>query len=140
MTREKAARLSNPHIQEILRAYAQGKTIEFCHSYFEVWSECSGGPDPQDDLNATYRIKPEPKLRPWKSSEVPVGALLKHNNDTVHRYLILDVDDEGVTVHFRNSLRNFESAHIAFGLLVKWHSHSLDGGKTWSPCGILEAQ
>src|SRR5271157_4351377 len=49
-----------------------------------------------------YRIKPTPKLRPWKPEEVPVGALMKLNSWT---RLILGVYEGGILMHHPESPR-----------------------------------
>jgi len=120
---------------ELKKAHKKGKVIQCANKGIDNWDDCVK-PLWIDTLQ--YRIKPEPKYRSWTAEEVPVGAIIKHKNDTVHRYLILDVDKEGVTVTFRNSLKQFETIHIIFNFLGSWHDYSLDHGKTWLPCGVLE--
>lgn len=69
MTKEEAK-----HFSEILKAYSEGKTIEK-----HVWISCSCGESeewqkvdnltPDDIQYYDLRIKPEPKLRPYKDAE-----------------------------------------------------------------------
>lgn len=133
MTKEEAARLTQPHVQEILLAYAQGKTIEYSHSDFGCWIQCVGGPDPHKDFTAHYRIKPRPRLRPWTAAEVPVGALLRGGRWSNNvRVVIISVNHEGVGIPFSNGsylMYDFQS-------LTKYE-YSTDFGKTWQSCGIL---
>lgn len=73
----------------------------------------------------------EPQLRPWRPEEVPVGALIRVRNPIAStRHLIVSVDDEGI-----DAGRHFHGSH-------EWAAehclHSLDGGKTWLPCGVME--
>lgn len=61
----------------------------------------------------------EPKLRPWKAEEVPLGAWQKHKGDDPHKWLIA----------------------TSQGLYDDWLAnclHSIDQGKTWLPCGVKE--
>ena len=64
MTREKVKELL-----PILEAYANGKTIQYCNSEYH-WEDVK----PDEQLNfegdvINYRIKPEPKYRPFNSPE-----------------------------------------------------------------------
>lgn len=69
-----------------------------------------------------YRIAPEPKLRPWESEEVPLGAIIRRKGARDRR-LITEVWDSQIREHW------CEEAE-----------HSTDGGKTWHPCGVMEEQ
>ena len=69
MTREEAKELL-----PIMQAFAEGKTIEYRESggawkvaHTPTWSSC-----------LSYRIKPEPKYRPFKSKEECWQEMLKH--------------------------------------------------------------
>ena len=69
MTREEAKELL-----PIIQAFAEGKTIEYRESggawkvaHTPTWSSC-----------LFYRIKPEPKYRPFKSKEECWQEMLKH--------------------------------------------------------------
>ena len=72
MTREEAKELL-----PIIQAYAEGKTIQH-------YSEENGWIDWLNFVNfneppSTYRIKPEPKYRPFKSQEECWNEMLKHH-------------------------------------------------------------
>ena len=60
MTREEAKELL-----PIIQAFAKGKTIE-CKNLFGSWAEAKC---PSWSNNFEYRIKPEPKYRPFKNQE-----------------------------------------------------------------------
>ena len=60
MTREEAKNLL-----PIIQAYAEGKTIEYSYDG-EHWESTN---TPSWDCNVMYRIKPEPKYRPFKTKE-----------------------------------------------------------------------
>jgi len=70
---------------------------------------------------STYRIKPTATLRPWTADEVPLGAWMRKKEDVTHRWVIIETGNEP----WRQSW--FEDSE-----------HSIDGGKTWLPCGVME--
>ena len=104
----------------VMKAFVDGKDLEVLGPvgkweplYFPRW----GWDDTQ------YRIKPIATIRPWTADEVPLGAWLRttgynHNN---RRTLICATYDEST-----RSLWFSES------------EHSIDNGKTWLPCGVME--
>ena len=69
MTREEAKDLL-----PIIQAFAEGKTIEFRNSDGE-WDEADS---PTWGKRFIYRIKPEPKYRPFKSRDDCWQEMLKH--------------------------------------------------------------
>ena len=86
-----------------------------------------------------FRIKPEPKLRPWRPEEVPVGALMRNKKDPrLYRSLILCVNDTGYCIVIPNGCSNTLDSQSMDGML-RLREHSLDHGKTWLPCGVLES-
>jgi hypothetical protein len=68
-----------------------------------------------------YHIKPTATLRPWTADEVPLGAQVRKQSDPTSRWLI------GNTGSHNDRLKYVET-----------HEHSIDGGKTWHPCGVME--
>ena len=95
MTREEAKEL-----MPIIQAFAEGKEIE---------SRCIKGDkslwyddeDPRFDNDLEYRIKPEPKYRPFKDAEECWQEMQKHqpfgwlkDKNDGHRTLITVVDNE----------------------------------------------
>jgi hypothetical protein len=68
-----------------------------------------------------YHIKPTAKLRPWTADEVPLGAWMRMKSDREYRFLISNTESFSGREHW---LKDFE--------------HSIDGGKTWHPCGVME--
>ncbi len=112
----------------VIEAFAAGKVVQV--RVEQRWHDAY-------DLEFTesaddYRIKPEPKLRPWKVEEVPVGALVRTKIKPEHRYLITSVCSVGV------SLGRFEGANYQEVELLSNFEHSIDGGKTWKECGVYE--
>ena len=93
----------------IIQAYAEGKAIE---------SRCIKGDkslwyddeDPSFDNDFEYRIKPEPKYRPFKNAEECWQEMSKHQpfgwiifpNGEVNS-LIIFIDNEGIVIGDRNN-------------------------------------
>jgi hypothetical protein len=114
----------------LVKALAEGKTIQLKIPCTEVWSN-------EENLEfsmpaSCYRIKPESKLRPWKPEEVPVGALLRHKGyPSVVMIIGQSSGDIICWVHD-------EVGRMAAKECLDIEEHSLDGGKTWLPCGVME--
>ena len=68
MTREEAKNLL-----PIIQAFAEGKTIQLFTN--GIWE---GAENPSFEELSRYRIKPEPKYRPFKSQEECWEEMLKH--------------------------------------------------------------
>ena len=68
MTREEAKELL-----PIIQAFAEGKTIQLFTN--GIWE---GAKNPTFESGAMYRIKPEPKYRPFKSQKECWNEMLKH--------------------------------------------------------------
>ena len=62
----------------IIQAYAEGKTIQSHDSLIEIggWEDCENPKFENSDYN--YRIKPEPKYRPFKDAEECWKEMQKH--------------------------------------------------------------
>ena len=69
MTREQAKELL-----PIIQAYAEGKTIEYSYDG-EHWERNDA---PVWDCDVMYRIKPQPKYRPFKNQEECWNEMHKH--------------------------------------------------------------
>lgn len=85
-----------------------------------------------NELFSYYRRKPTPKLRPWKPEEVPMPCVLR-NKTTGIKYTVLSVIDRGLY-----TINNGKVVITYFCDLVSNTEHSLDNGKTWLPCGVME--
>ena len=68
-----------------------------------------------------YRIKPTPVLRPWTADEVPLGAWIRCKKTPHDRHLLGWVSDQ-----------------TDRELWLDEREHSIDGGKNWLPCGVVE--
>jgi hypothetical protein len=129
MTRERAKELL-----PVIQAYADGKTVQYKFDIDKKWNDVSGGAtDINVDMDWNWRIKPEPKLRPWKLSEVPVGRLINWK-EWESPSIILCADCSGIAISGFNISPRFSFKE----LLENGMEHSLDGGKTWLPCGVEE--
>ena len=77
MNREKAKVLL-----PIIQAFSEGKTIQWLKPDSDEWIDVVGGDnvDFEDltEFNVAYRIKPEPKYRPFKNAEECWAEMLKH--------------------------------------------------------------
>lgn len=71
ITREKAKELLS-----IIKAFAEGKTVQIYNSTENVWLDIKA-PDFSSNPSS-YRIKPEPKYRPFKTQEECWEEMHKH--------------------------------------------------------------
>lgn len=80
----------------------------------------------------------EPRLRPWKPEEVPVGALIKYKDVVA----VLSFKNEigfGFVSFTPDVTGNADARCWSYGDVYEGTiSHSTDGGKTWHPCGAEE--
>ena len=103
----------------IMQAYVDGKEVQY---KVPIGEWISTDQPAWNFFGYIYRIKPTAKLRPWTADEVPVGGQLRsksYNPD--HRSLI--------TTSGHTSLRE---------VWLNEYEHSIDGGKTWKECGVME--
>lgn len=113
-----------------MKAYADGATIQL-KGHFELSWFTHDSPNFDSDYN--YRIKPEPKLRPWKPDEVPVGALIRIKNSN-WLTIISGRNKHEISTPTLSGPNECHSLDYALRHL----EHSTDGGKTWLPCGVEE--
>ena len=77
MTREDAKKLL-----PIIQAFSEGKKIQWLKPDSDEWIDVVGGDnvDFEDltEFNVAYRIKPEPKYRPFKNAEECWNEMKKH--------------------------------------------------------------
>lgn len=102
MTREQAKKLL-----PIIQAYAEGKEIEI----FDKTKKWETAMLPHFDCDPSfYRIRPEPKYRPFKDAKECRAEMLKHQpfgwlisqNGEVNS-LIISIDNEGLVIGDRNN-------------------------------------
>lgn len=101
-------------VMPILQALAEGKIIQFAATYKE-WVDLDGDKDGlllETLINnpKSFRVKPEPKFRPFKDAEEcwqemlkhqPFGWLMSQNGEV--NSLIIFIDNEGIVIGDRNN-------------------------------------
>jgi hypothetical protein len=101
----------------VMQAFVDGKEVE--HWYYEMWVKIHV---PRWDWgNTEYRIKPTPVLRPWTADEVPLGAWMRDVSKQDCRWLIQTSGNADTRKEW-----------------LEHNEHSIDCGKTWLPCGVME--
>lgn len=131
MNRTIAKRLIEKYIP-MLSAYANGSNIEYkdtlgkwkCVDFFNF-----------QDYAETHelRIKPEPRLRPWKEEEVPVGAIIRGVTSGSTASTILSTSKG--KLYFTDGRGEITWNFLDAGMMGS--EYSTDFGKTWQSCGIL---
>ena len=111
----------------VMIGWANGKTIQWRrrdqNEWFDVEPACTATILSWDWDEFEYRVKPEPKLRPWTADEVPLGAWMRFKRNPQDRVLI-----------------GWVSVQADRDLWLDEREYSTDGGKTWLPCGVEEAK
>jgi hypothetical protein len=117
----------------LITAYAVGKKLQYRRLGCDAWKDVPDREDPVfGDSGVEYRIKPEPKLRPWKPEEVPVGALIRKKGAQLPG-VITDVDGLDIFIGqsgsctFHQALENCEYS-------MCWVN------KVWEPCGVEDEE
>ena len=107
MTREDAKKLL-----PIIKAYSEGKTVQTLYdSINNEWEDLS-----EPAFNAcpfTYRIKPEPTYRPFKTKEECLAEMMKHKPFGLVKYYdifisIISIDDYGVEYLYEKESVNLD--------------------------------
>lgn len=126
MNRKEAAKLL-----PIIQAYAEGKAIESrcIKGDTSLWYDDK---DPSFDDDFEYRIKPEPKFRPFKNAEECWQEMQKHqpfgwvkstlfkNLDLVKRVTTLYVEINRDIIDYKDALEKFTFAYDTnFGVKVE---------------------
>lgn len=82
-----------------------------------------------------YPAEPKRTLVPWTKDTVPREAWLCESNDHL-QHRIIGLDSDGIYV-IGDSL---DIIDVSFDNLKNYWEHSLDGGKTWLPCGTWKEE
>lgn len=130
-------------LEEAALAWAQGKRVE-CLTVNQteylpvsrvgtsdgIISPTCFGERGDDRVRYKFRLASEPpakKFRHWTRDEVPIGAIIKAKGK-LWKSLIVGVMGDGlIQIHDGGFSPEFA---------LENHVHSLDGGKTWLPCGV----
>ena len=102
MTREEAKELL-----PIIQAFADGKTIEI---YDEEWKTMVFKDPHFDSAPSRYRIKPEPKYRPFKTKEECWNEMMKHQP---FGWLTSKKNDNNALIGYVGGLNNIYISFIA---------------------------
>jgi hypothetical protein len=100
----------------VMQAFVDGKDVQ--SMYEGKWSLVHVPRWNWDDTQ--YRIKPTPVLRPWTADEVPLGSIMR-TKGLEGRCIIIDTETSDDRSYWLNA-----------------REHSIDNGKTWLPCGVME--
>lgn len=97
----------------IIKAFAEGKTIQYYTNLTPHWVDI----DPDEDVKfsdypSNYRIKPEPKYRPFKNQNECWEEMQKHKpfgwiKDIISNHNVIHIQKEGITTHNGTSNVNF---------------------------------
>ena len=145
MTREEAKRRA-----ELYSALAEGKAIQVQNPVTSKWEylDINKVGEFMEELN--YRIKPEPKYRPFKSQEECWQEMLKHQpfgwiynkNDSCY-YCIISVDEDKIELspemqpHSETTIKEYymENSYIDFVTALEDYEYTFADG---TPFGIKE--
>jgi hypothetical protein len=111
-------------------AWLKGEPVEIKQFRFEdVWIQL--GQSAAIDSTTILRRKPAPKLRPWKPEEVPMGCVVRRKDNHGEWTTVAGCVGGDVMLGVLRWTESFDKC---------WETceHSIDGGKTWKPCGVEE--
>lgn len=90
--------MTDKEIIAVVQAHSEGKQIQYFNSEGE-WRDCADNEPCWEFCSTKYRVKPEPKVRPYKNKEECWNDMLKHEpfgwlfDKKDHRYCqIINVD------------------------------------------------
>jgi len=109
----------------IMQAFVDGKEVQ---RHGKQWNPKESLKPDWSDIdepcwgfdNCYYRIKPTPTFRPWTADEVPLGSIMR-TKGLEGRCIIIDTETSDDRSYWLNA-----------------REHSIDNGKTWLPCGVME--
>lgn len=96
------------------------------------WSECYAGLNFNLPIEF-YRLKPVAKVRAWRPEEVPLGAQFRDKRTMPHQCRTIALSADNLKIYF-------QECEWTFAETLENGEHSLDHGKTWLPCGVLETE
>lgn len=114
-------------------------TVDYCGCYSACGHSESGGVmtwfedgrvnsgfDSQNDLISEWT---EPKLRPWKLEEVPLGAWMREKTHGLPSLIVAIRSTSVIRGHGDTVTLDYALSH---------YEYSMDEGSTWKPCGVEE--
>ena len=145
MTREEAKELL-----PIIQAFAEGKDIQIRNITDDGWDDINDDRMSFCAKAEAYRIKPEPKYRPFKTQEECWNEMLKHQpfgwiynkNDSCY-YCIISVDEDKIELspemqpHSETTIKEYymENSYIDFVTALEDYEYTFADG---IPFGIKE--
>lgn len=116
-----------------IKGWTEGKLIQFACINDSIWEDFSADSLPAFDSKLyKWRIKPEPKYRPWTIDEVPVGGVVRANCGSV--YVITSKNTENNIV----ILGAYKDIPYSTKALFDCFTYIKDGNNIVLPCGVLE--
>ncbi len=119
---------------EAFKAWRNGETIQrWCVN--KVWMDTNAASDCYLKSDTIIRRKPSPKLRPWKPEEVPKQADVWFRRKSSRIWWRMCFFDPASG---QASFADETGRHYEIEELLGEHEHSVDNGKTWTPCGTYD--
>lgn len=81
----------------------------------------------------------DPKFRPWEPEEVAVGSIVREIGYPLRRGIIIGYSqghDEVITGNANTKHKAYGAHGFSRAFMLSDYEHSVDGGKTWIPCGL----
>lgn len=126
---------------DIAREFAENGTqnLEYADTHLPDWTWKPSTSPVFDCKQFAYRIRPQPKLRPWTPDEVPDCWIRRKDLPAVRSRVIAIFDGPPVEVqiHFGGvfSLPQI----VSLGTLAENYEYQSDDGK-WLPCGNYDVR
>lgn len=115
------------HLQHV-QAFWEGN-LEW-NSFEKGWRPAELPPGPGSDPRS-YRIKQPQKLRPWNTTEIPLGSQIRAKG--FHDISLIIGVQRGLVI-WNDGVARISSPTTLFHNF----EHSTNQGKTWLPCGVEE--
>lgn len=119
---------------EAIEAFKDNKPIQVAAADKEPlkWEDFLGENPDFTSSQWRWRIKPTPTLRPWRPEEVPVGICISVVDCKSAMQIVENMGVNGVNVVRFGKIERMSLVEL------KDFNYSLDYGKTWLPCGVVE--
>lgn len=131
MNREEAK-----HLSDVFKAYSEGKTIQIKRCGRQTWSDIAYPNACWYIDKYEFRIKPEPKYRPYKNAEEFLKGQKEHGDMLYNRvngeyHHPVQVRNGGINVMYENNT----TYHTFAELLKSSYNYTWQDG---AKCGIIE--